>query len=135
MGVMHLSLASNVNLADSLLYASKSIDDENIRKHFLQIHELVLQGNNCSDSIDALPKYLHTKIQDWMSVISSGEKTGFLKEVFQISHTHVQENLLEAIDRFQKIIEPVLIIFVGVMVLSICLSIILPMYQLTQSLQ
>lgn len=135
MHVMYLSLSSNVALAEALFYAAQSIDNVNIRGYFLKMRTTVLEGYTCSASMNSLPPFLHKRLKDWISIISSGERTGSLVDVFHVSHTHIRENLIEAIDRFQKIIEPILIICVGVMVLCICLSIILPMYQLTQSLQ
>ncbi len=135
MQVMCVSLSSGATLTHSLLYASESIKNKEFHQYFLELQKTVIQGNSCSLAMNQLPKPIYEKIKNWISVISSGEKTGSLKEVFDISHTHIRESLIESIERFQKVIEPTLIIIVGIMVLSICLSIILPMYQLTQSLQ
>ena len=85
--------------------------------------------------MEMLPNFIKKYLKDWISIIASGEKTASLVSVFHIAHVHLQENLINAIEKFQKIIEPVLIISVGIMVLLVCLSIIMPMYQLTQSLQ
>jgi len=78
---------------------------------------------------------LLSKLKDWESIIDSGERTGKFSEVFDICHMNIKEDLNNFFERFQKAIEPMLIIFVGIIVLIICISIMLPMYQLTQSLQ
>lgn len=135
MRIMHLCLSSHVPIDESLLYSGKSINNIQLQKYFLHVRDMVLLGHACSRAMETLPTSIYLKLKEWISIIASGEKTGSLTDVFYVSHTHIQENLIESIDRFQKIIEPILIIIVGIMVLVICLSIILPMYQLTQSLQ
>jgi type II secretory pathway component PulF len=135
MQVVYLSLVSKVPITQSLVFAYQSVSHTYIRSQFEKVSELVEQGNTCSEAMGYMDSMIKDRIQDWISVISSGEKTGTLEDVFGVSHEHVVLNLKESFDRFQKIIEPLLIILVGVMVLCICLAIILPMYQLTQSVQ
>jgi type IV pilus assembly protein PilC len=135
MQIVYLSLQSNVSVSQSLEFAHDSITNRYIQSQFIKITESVQKGNTCGDSMSLVDALLKKRLQDWTSIISSGEKTGTLVDVFGVSHEHIVSNLQDAFDRFQKIIEPALIVCVGVMVLCICLAIILPMYQLTQSIQ
>lgn len=133
--VVHISLKSNVSLLQSLQFAHESVPNAYIQYEFSKVTESVRGGNTCSESLGLISPLLKHKLKDWISVIASGEKTGTLQEVFGVSREHIVENLKDSLERFQKVIEPMLIILVGIMVLCICLSIILPMYQLTQSIQ
>jgi type IV pilus assembly protein PilC len=133
--VVYMSIDSGINISQALHFAFESINDKGLKGQFEKIHTSVDKGNTCANSLRLLDKNLYSKIKDWESIIDSGEKTGKLSEVFEICHVNIKENLFNAFDRFQRMIEPLLIIFVGIMVLIICISIILPMYQLTQSLQ
>lgn len=135
MQVVHLSLVSKVSLTQSLTFAHESISNTYIRAQFEKISSQVGQGNTCSEAMGSMDYILKCRLQDWTSIISSGEKTGTLEDVFGVSREHIATNLKDSFDRFQKIVEPFLIVLVGVMVLCICLAIILPMYQLTQSVQ
>lgn len=135
MQVVHLSLVSKVSLTQSLTFAHESISNTYIRTQFEKVSSQVEQGNTCSEAIGSMDNILKYRLRDWTSIISSGEKTGTLEDVFGVSHEHITTNLKDSFDRFQKIVEPLLIVLVGVMVLCICLAIILPMYQLTQSVQ
>jgi type IV pilus assembly protein PilC len=130
-----MSIDSGINISQALHFAFESINDKGLKGQFEKIHTSVDKGNPCANSLRLLDKKLYSKIKDWESIIDSGEKTGKLSEVFEICHVNIKENLFNAFDKFQRMIEPLLIIFVGIMVLIICISIILPMYQLTQSLQ
>ncbi len=133
--VIHMSTDSGITISQSLLFAYESVGDANLKAQFEKVYLSVNKGNACSTSLKLLDKNVYLKIKDWESIIDSGEKTGKFLEVFEICHTNIKENLLNAFERFQRMVEPMLIILVGIMVLIICVSIILPMYQLTQSLQ
>lgn len=133
--VVHISLQSNVSLLQSLQFAHESVSNRYLQIEFAKVTEGVRGGNMCSESLQTVNPLLKSKLKDWISVIASGEKTGTLQDVFGVSREHIAENLKDSFDKFQKVIEPMLIILVGIMVLCICLSIILPMYQLTQSIQ
>ncbi len=133
--IIHMSIYSNITISQALLFAYESVNDKDLKNQFEKIYISVSKGNTCSGSLKLLDKNLYCKIKDWESIIDSGERTGKFEEVFEICHINIKENLLNSFDRFQRMIEPMLIIFVGLIVLVICISIILPMYQLTQSLQ
>ncbi len=133
--VTHLSLLSKVSLPQAFGFAHESVSDTYIQAQFRKVTESVQEGVTCLEALNRVDKVLKVRLQDWISVIASGEKTGTLQEVFGVSYEHISYNLKESFDRFQEVIEPMLIVLVGIMVLCICLAIILPMYQLTQSIQ
>jgi type IV pilus assembly protein PilC len=133
--VIHMSMESGISISQALSFGLESVSDKDLKEQFQKVQISVDKGNTCSDSLKLLNKTVYKKIKDWESIIDSGEKTGKFSEVFEICHTNIKENLFNAFEKFQKMIEPMLIIFVGIIVLIICISIILPMYQLTQSLQ
>ena len=134
MQVTCVGLSSYVSLHQSLNLASRALGNAFMQQEFRKIELVVEEGNICADSLKLLDKRIYNKLSSWESVIRSGEHTGALLEVFVVCHEHIQSELNDTFDKTQKMIEPILIIGAGVMVLGICLSIILPMYQLTQSL-
>lgn len=134
MQVTCVGLSSHISLHQSLNLASSALENVFMQQEFRKVELAVEEGNTCADSLKLLDKRLYNRLNSWESVIRSGEHTGALLEVFVVCHEHIQTELNDAFDKAQKMIEPALIIGVGVMVLGICLSIILPMYQLTQSL-
>lgn len=133
--VIHMSIESGISISQALLFAYQSVNDASLKEQFKEVQLSVDKGNTCAQSLKILNKKIYKKIKDWESIIDSGEKTGKFAEVFEICHINIKENLFNAFERFQRMIEPLLIIFVGIIVLIICVSIILPMYQLTQSIQ
>lgn len=133
--VISMSVDSGISIAQALSFAGDSVSDMKTKRQFQRVYDSVSKGHTCAASLRLLDMPLYAKIKDWESIIDSGEKTGKFGEVFDICHITIKEGLFNAFDRFQRMVEPALIIFVGIIVLVICVSIILPMYQLTQSLQ
>ncbi len=133
--VVYMSLSTGVTIRDSLNFAYESLDDNYLKYEFKKIYDQVNAGNTVSNGLKYIDKKIYDKLKDWESIIDSGEKTGKFAEVFEICYMNIKENLENSFDKFQKLIEPILIIFVGIIVMIICISIILPMYQLTQSIQ
>ena len=133
--VIHMSMVSGITISQALKFGYESVSDIDLKNQFEKVYISVHKGNSCATSLKLLDKKVYKKIKDWESIIDSGERTGTFAEVFGICHANIKENLFNAFERFQRMVEPILIIFVGIIVLIICISIILPMYQLTQSLQ
>lgn len=133
--IIYMSLLSGVTIRDSVKFAYESINNQYLRGQFEKVYIEVNQGKTIKNSLKVLDDRIYSRFKDWESVIDSGEKTGKFSEVFEICHMNIKENLENIFDKFQKLIEPLLIIIIGVIVMIICVSIVLPMYQLTQSLQ
>lgn len=134
MQVMCICLHARISLHGSMNLATASISDVSIRKEFAKAEESVGSGNMCYISLHVMKPSIYRYIQPWISVIQAGEHTGSIYEVFMVAHEHLTQELQSLFEKSQKIIEPALIVIVGVVVMLICLSIILPMYQLTQSI-
>ncbi|MEN9604407.1 MAG: hypothetical protein RJB39_92 [Candidatus Parcubacteria bacterium] len=134
MQVICVCLQTRISFPESLGMAGESLNNAFMQREFTIVEHQVREGNTCADSLRVMDHRIYKILQGWESVIRSGERTGALLEVFLVCHEHTQSQLEESLDKAQKTIEPALIVAVGLMVLSICLSIILPMYQLTQSL-
>ncbi len=133
--IMYICLSTKIPLFESIILSNKSVSSSSVRRSFLALESYVGQGGTCAEGMMLLDARIYKKLKDWQSIIKSGEQTGLLSEVFLVCHAHIQQELNTLLDRVQKFIEPALIVGVGLMVLIICISIIVPMYQLTQSFQ
>ena len=68
-------------------------------------------------------------------MIVTGERTGQLPEMMSKVSAYYQELHQNAVTRIKTFIEPVLIVFLTAMVGVIVLSIVLPMFNMYQSIQ
>lgn len=120
-----------MNIDESIQIAEKSETFITIKKYFQIIHTEIVSGTSLSESIES--KNIFPSI--WKDLIIIGEKTGSLPSVFiSISESHKQD-IDETMALVNKLIEPMMMILVGGIVGFIALSIITPMYSLTQHVQ
>ena len=83
-----------------------------------------VRGQSLKD-IDAFPNYL-------ISMISAGEETGSLITVFDKISNHLDMQLENSLERLNKLIEPIIIVFVGIVVSIIAFAILSPILSLNE---
>ncbi len=114
-----------------LLQISLSSPSEVYKKSWKVVHDEINRGIPISNSLQLFKKYIPQIVPDMLSI---GERTGSLASMFH----HVSRMYEEELDEFCKqlgtIIEPVLMIGMGLIVGSVALSIILPIYEVTNHL-
>ena len=124
-----------LNNGQSLDYVLEHIYTNTSHEYFKgawkESHREFMKGVLLSDCLRLYPKIFPTFVPDMISI---GERTGTLSQIFN----HIGKIYEEEIDIFIKqvssIIEPVLMLFMGLVVGSIALSIILPIYEITNHL-
>jgi type II secretory pathway component PulF len=96
-----------------------------------EIHKESVQGISFSNSMS---KYPDIFFQIMIDMCSIGEKTGNLALMLGHCSKILEQDLDNLLKRFSALIEPILMIFMGIVVGSIALSIILPVYEITNHL-
>ena len=127
---LSLLLKSGVPVLKSIEIATPTIEDPKLRMGLKKVAEEITSGQNLSRSMENftdLPPFL-TKM------IAVGEESGRLSEVLEeIFHSYTQQ--IEAdISRISALIEPILILLIGMILGTIVLSILLPTFQVTQNI-
>ncbi len=128
---MGLLLKSGLTISDALPIVSRTTGNFVYRKEFKSLSKVVERGEKMSS-------YLQKKrniFPDVLSqIVSVGEKSGNLSA----SLIYLSELYESEVDDFTKnlgsLIEPVLMIFMGLLVGFIAISIITPIYSITQNL-
>lgn len=129
---MGLLLRGGVTVSDALPITEKTIGNPVYKKELHHLSKVIDRG-------EKLSTYLKTKRELFPDVItqiiSVGERSGSLSNSF----IYLSELYESEVDDFTKnlsgLIEPVLMIFMGVLVGFIAISIITPIYSITQHLQ
>lgn len=128
---MGILLKSGVTMSEALPITTRTISSLVYKKEFKNLSEVVNRGEKMST-------YLRNKRAIFPEVvpqiISVGERSGNLAA----SLIYISELYESEVDNFTKnlssLIEPILMIFMGVMVGFIAISIITPIYSITQNL-
>lgn len=129
MGEMLLS--SGKGLPDLLLFSKDSARNVIFREVFGTLHDESVQGISLSTSLKKHGRCFPPLLAD-MSAL--GEKTGNLAVMFGHCSKIFEQDIENALKRFSSLVEPCLMVLMGLIVGSIALSIILPVYEITNQL-
>ncbi len=94
-----------------------------------EVAEGVRQGEPISDMLNRYPDYFPPLVSQMVAV---GEKTGKLEELLQKVAQFYSRELEALVNSLTEIIQPVLIVFLGVLIGGLIAAIILPIYQIAQ---
>ncbi len=123
-------VGSGVSIVESLKLTADSVANDYYRKALLESVEEVQKGIPFSRTFknypDLFPKFL-------TSLMVVGEKTGTLEHVLRTFADFYDEEVDNTLKDLTAILEPVLLLGMGVVVGSIALSVLLPIYQLVGS--
>lgn len=124
-------LSSGRSLTETILFSKESSKNIVYKKVFNEIYENSIQGVAFSVS---LQKYHRIFPPILWSMCSLGEKVGNLGTMFGYCGKIFEQDIDNALKRISSLIEPMLMVLMGLIVGSIALSIILPVYEITNHL-
>lgn len=120
--------SSGVEVLEALDISSAVISSRPMRTAVEKAAKEVREGKNLGDSLEKTgyfpPMLLH--------LIASGEQSGQLDKMLQKAATHQERELNSAMALFLGLFEPVVILIMGGVVLTIVLGILLPIFEMNQ---
>ncbi|MEW6170602.1 MAG: type II secretion system F family protein [Candidatus Omnitrophota bacterium] len=124
--VMYLLLSSGINIIKSLELACGVLDNKVMEEEFKKIKIQVIQGFSLSSALKEvrfLPDFT-------INLINVGEETGSLDESFSNISSIIEKELDHSLKMFIKLLEPSIILIMGLIVGFIVVSILLPIFQM-----
>lgn len=122
--------ASGLPIVHSLEIVAKTVPNLKYREEILLMAKELEKGRSLSDTMAERPK-LFSSLS--IQLCHVGEQTGELDGILSKVGTYYEERVNNVLANLSTIIEPVLLVLVGIAVGFIALSVISPMYELTQS--
>jgi type IV pilus assembly protein PilC len=122
--------SSGITLTQSIKIASKVVANKLAEDKLLDVEDSIKQGHTLHQAIKAsglFPSML-------MHMTKIGEESGMLDDMLEKAASYFEEEADSAISKVTALIQPILLVIVAVMVLFIILSVILPMFELYQSI-
>lgn len=129
--VLGLLLRSGVTINESLAITSQVVDNVHYQQQ-LEIAGAAVQRGKSLGAILTDERYI-PRMANRMIVV--GEKTGRLPETFSYLADFYEEELDHATKNLSTVIEPMLLVFIGVVLGFLAVAIISPIYQFTGSLK
>lgn len=123
--LMKSLIDSGINVSQSLLLTSTVLNHPNLKIALENIYKGIQGGGNFSDLIQrerVFPEIL-------AGLLSIGYETGNLSSVLGLMEEFYEDEVRYAIKNLLTLLEPILIIFVGIIVGLVAVSIIVPVYQ------
>ena len=117
---------SGVTVIEAMKISAKVVANLPMRKAILQATDRVREGSGIKNALD------HSKLFPPMSLqlIASGENSGKLEEMLERASVQLEREQVTLIAYIVGILEPVIILTMGIMVLLIVLGILLPIFDL-----
>jgi len=121
-------LAGGVTLCASLELADKAIDNVIISKLIHQVGTSVNRGETIADTLQTI-KYFPPLLSEMARI---GEETGTLEKTLHGTAIFYEREVTYFVERLSTILEPVLLLLVGLFIGFLVFSILSPMYQVFQ---
>ncbi len=125
-------LKSGMNIVDALATAKGTFHNLYYRREVERIVESVRRGESIARYIENHPRIFPPMVAGMIRV---GESTGNLQENLLYLAEFYENEVDELTKNLTAILEPVLLLFMGLLVGFIALSIITPIYKITEGLQ
>jgi len=118
---------SGVTFVHAVKLASNILDNEVIKDEFVKATKDVVEGKKFSSSLSKYGKHID---KSFIQAIALGEETSEVALVMQnLADLYFEENRSK-IDLFLAMLEPVLILFVGVTIGVIVVAMLLPIFSM-----
>ncbi len=125
-------IKSGITIDESFKIASLALDNRVYQRALSNIAGSFQQGQSVSDYLLNSQALFPPFVSQMVSV---GEETGRLDESFRYLADFSEREVDDATKTLTTVLEPAMMIFVGLLVGFIAISIITPIYQLTQGIQ
>lgn len=124
-------LVSGISLVQTFQITSRVLDNVVYREKVMEVPDEISKGVNISAVLERYPSLFPVVLTQMIAV---GEKTGTLDSILEDIIAFYEDDVDETLTNFTSIIEPVLIVLLGIGVAVIALAILMPMYSLTTSM-
>ena len=125
---MATMVSSGVSMLEGLAITAKAAGNHFFARIWLDLADSVQEGGNLADSLSACPLMPGTITQ----MISAGERTGKLAPVMDRIAGFCEEDLKVAIKAITMMIEPVMIIVMGLLIGGIAMALLLPVFSISK---
>jgi type IV pilus assembly protein PilC len=119
-------LSAGLQLPDSMELTRQTIQNQVLKEEIDSLRQETLQGRGIAAPLSH-SKYFPNMLAQ---VVRVGEETGSLDSQLEILADYYEEEVDRALTNLTTLLEPGMIIFVGLIVAFVAISVILPMYSL-----
>ena len=123
-------LGGGLPLVNALDIAAKSIGNQYMAKQLDIVGARVREGESFAAALEARHAFPEVAVK----MAEVGESTGALQEMLNTVADFYDEEIATAMDRFVTLVEPVLLIVMGLVIAGLVLALYMPLFQLSSVL-
>ncbi len=124
-------MATDIPIIEAFQIIAKTLGSQHYRQSMEEASQALRSGTTIAKVLERYPQLYPPIIQQMVSV---GEESGTLDEVAGELANFLEEEVDQTMSNLSTIIEPVLILLLGVAVAGMALAILLPMYSLSNAI-
>lgn len=124
-------LESGIPIVNALGIARETVSNKAYEEILSKVWDDVESGDSLSSSLAKYPEFFPGT---YVKMLQVGEETGALEENLMYLFDFYAGQVKDMSDNMATILEPILLIFIGLMIGALAIFIILPIYQLTGSI-
>jgi len=124
--ILSLLVSSNTSIPDSFDLIEDIMTNSLAKEKMRSIRSQIKEGKSLTDAITETGFFPDTIIQ----MVKAGEESGELDNLLASAAQFYEENLILKIELLSSMLQPVLIIIIGIFIAVIIISIFLPVFQL-----
>ena len=128
MRTMATMVSSGVSMLDGLAITAEVSGNQFYRRIWYDVAERVKEGSTLSDHLRTCPLVPHTVTQ----MVSAGERTGRLGNVMNRIADYCEDDLRVAVKAVTSMIEPAMIIVMGLVIGGIAMALLLPVFNISR---
>lgn len=126
-----LLLGSGLRIVESLNISANSLTNLVYISTLKKISNEVLAGHSLSESLIKFPRLFP---YNFIKMVEIGERTGNLENNLKYLAQNLEEDVDTFLARFVNILEPVILIIIAITIGFIAISIIMPIYELSEKI-
>ncbi len=123
-------MTSGIGVNQSIEETLPTINSKIYKKALFNVNERIKNGEKISEAFESESVF----VRDFVQMINVGEEAGMLEDMMENASSHLSEEALCKIRSFATIIEPASTIFVGAIVMSLAIIMLMPITQLLNNL-
>lgn len=127
---MYILLASGVHISESIDISTKLFNNTYIEKRMKLVATGVKKGRSITKSLEISGLFP----QVFISMLMSGEESGNFDKSLEMASTYYERELDLELDKLVKILEPVLILIMGLIIGACLYAILSPMFDMISNL-
>jgi type II secretory pathway component PulF len=118
------------NVEDALLESGKVVENQAFRSGILKARDSIIKGESLSVSFLSNPVFSE-RLGRWMAI---GERSGSVDKIFAQLRSYYQGEIEKWSTRFMSLVEPILILIVGIIIFMIIVFFITPIFSIYEGL-